>query len=177
MGQTDYAYANSFLAHYLERRPGGGLTVDWSVGRDGGMTLTAEAREAMRREFGMEPLPSEAALDALEAALRGGASRVLLTARRPRAGVREALRRTAGPPSRRPRPRHASADAAATCGAAHGHVSAGTCSPTELKTALEDVAEDEAFDHYGVDSLLVLSLTRALEDVPGRSPRRCSSST
>ncbi len=30
--------------------------------------------------------------------------------------------------------------------------------------ALEDVAEDEAFDHYGVDSLLVLSLTRSLEE-------------
>ncbi|MCF3124167.1 SDR family NAD(P)-dependent oxidoreductase, partial [Streptomyces arenae] len=165
VGQTDYAYANSFLGHYLARRPGGGLTVDWSLWRDGGMTLTAEARQAMAREFGMEPLPTEAALDALEAALRTGRSRVLLTAG-DRARIEAALhRRTAEAPER------PTAGAAAPARTADG---GALRAPTvaflrelladELKMSLEDVAEDEAFDHYGVDSLLVLSLTRALEE-------------
>ncbi|MEU5582777.1 amino acid adenylation domain-containing protein [Streptomyces huasconensis] len=162
VGQSDYAYANSFLDHYLERRPGGGLAVDWSLWRDGGMSLAADAREAMRREFGMEPLPAQAALDALEAALRGGASRLLLTAG-DRARIGEALRDTARPP--RPaaaRPRAEDTDSGDLRAPMVAHLR--ELLAEELKMALEDVAEDEAFDHYGVDSLLVLSLTRSLEE-------------
>ncbi|WP_055550579.1 non-ribosomal peptide synthetase, partial [Streptomyces kanamyceticus] len=165
VGQSDYAYANSFLDHYLERRPGGGLTVDWSLWRDGGMSITTEARQAMLREFGMEPLPTEAALDALEAALESGASRVLLAAG-DRARIAAALRR-------RPvvaEARQAAAAAPARPEADDGELRVPTVEflrellAAELKMPLDDVAEDEAFDHYGVDSLLVLSLTRALEE-------------
>ncbi|MFJ2773105.1 amino acid adenylation domain-containing protein [Streptomyces sp. NPDC087300] len=165
VGQADYAYANSFLDHYLERRPGGGLAVDWSLWRDGGMTITAEARGAMLREFGMEPLATEAALDGLEAALESGLSRVLLAAG-DRARMTEALRgrpAVSGAPATRP-----------GTGDGESPSPAELRAPTveflrelladELKMPLDDVAQDETFDHYGVDSLLVLSLTRALEE-------------
>ncbi|MET9831652.1 amino acid adenylation domain-containing protein [Streptomyces sp. NPDC006385] len=163
-GQTDYAFANSFLDHYLQRRPGRGLAVDWSLWQDGGMTLGAEARRAMRREFGMEPLPTEAALDALEAALAHGATRVLLTAgdaTRIGAALLRADAPQAAPPAAAPAPAEPAEPA--------GDLRAGAVEflrgllAQELKTAVEDIAEDEPFDHYGVDSLLVLSLTRALE--------------
>ncbi|WSI60231.1 amino acid adenylation domain-containing protein [Streptomyces platensis] len=166
VGQTDYAFANSFLDHYLERRPGRGLTVDWSLWRDGGMTLTAEARQGMLREFGMEPLPTEAALDALEGALESGVSRVLLTAG-DRGRIGDALRRRPAEPE----PKRAPTEAApARPDAEDGELRPPTVEflrellAAELKMPLDDVAEDEAFDHFGVDSLLVLSLTRALEE-------------
>ncbi|BCK68539.1 hypothetical protein Srufu_024920 [Streptomyces libani subsp. rufus] len=166
VGQTDYAFANSFLAHYLERRAGRGLTVDWSLWQDGGMTLTAEARQGMRREFGMEPLPTEAALDALEGALESGVSRVLLTAG-DQGRIGEALRRRPAEPA----PKRSSTEAAAARPEADDTELLAPVTEflrellaAELKMPLDDVAEDEPFDRYGVDSLLVLSLTRALEE-------------
>ncbi|WP_143676057.1 non-ribosomal peptide synthetase, partial [Streptomyces milbemycinicus] len=170
VGQTDYAFANSFLAHYLERRqPAQGLAVDWSLWRDGGMTIGAEARQAMRRAFGMEPLPTEAALDALEGALASGASHVLLTAG-DRGRIEDALLRRpavpAGAPDPAPRPARETAPA-------DGDPAGDLRGPAEeflrgllaaeLKMPADDIAADESFEHYGIDSLLVLSLTRELE--------------
>uniref|UniRef100_UPI00114CA987 non-ribosomal peptide synthetase n=1 Tax=Streptomyces sparsogenes TaxID=67365 RepID=UPI00114CA987 len=164
VGQTDYAFANSFLAHYLGRRPGRGLAVDWSLWRDGGMTIDAGARQAMRRSFGMEPLLAEAALDALEGALASGASRILLTAG-DRGRIEEALRREPADPAPRKAVETAPALPEQPAGDLRGPAEEflrGLLA-TELKMAADDIATDESFEHYGIDSLLVLSLTRELE--------------
>ncbi|MDW6057206.1 acyl carrier protein [Streptomyces sp. FXJ1.4098] len=105
----------------------------------------------------------------MEGALASGASHVLLTAG-DRGRIEEALlRRPAAPadaPDPAPRPARETAPA-------DGDPAGDLRGPAEeflrgllaaeLKMAADDIAADESFEHYGIDSLLVLSLTRELE--------------
>ncbi|MEU3571062.1 type I polyketide synthase, partial [Kitasatospora sp. NPDC036755] len=77
-GQSDYAAANAFLDAFAGHRQslvdagernGRTVAVSWPLWADGGMTMDEAGREAMRRERGWEPLPTEAGLRALGRAL------------------------------------------------------------------------------------------------------------
>ncbi|WP_412080952.1 amino acid adenylation domain-containing protein [Streptomyces sp. MCL20-2] len=173
VGQTDYAYANGFLDHFAEERErrrrrgvrrGRTLAAAWPVWADGGMRIDAAGEEYMTRETGLRPLRTGPALAALDRALAATAPRLLLAAG-DEAKILAALNATA------PRPRTASA---APRNQADGPARADVWAQAErfvlrlmaeeLKLPAEEIAATEPFDHYGVDSLITLSLTRRLED-------------
>ncbi|MCY1042400.1 amino acid adenylation domain-containing protein [Corallococcus sp. bb12-1] len=86
-GQGDYAYANAFLdALATERaarvsrgeRSGRTLSLAWPYWKDGGMRVGAPTLQGWKDEQGLEPLSSEEACLAFEAALRGGARSLVL---------------------------------------------------------------------------------------------------
>ncbi len=67
-GQTDYAYANSFLDHYTEyrtqlvkagKRFGKTLTVNWHLWEEGGMTVDNNTKVLFEKTFGMYALSNE----------------------------------------------------------------------------------------------------------------------
>ncbi len=89
-GQTDYAFANSFLDHFADARSGRTLSIAWPYWADGGMRLDAAAQEQIARIWGMRPLASSAGLAAFEAALRSGLSRVMVLSG-DRAKIRQSL--------------------------------------------------------------------------------------
>ncbi|MGY0064532.1 amino acid adenylation domain-containing protein [Streptomyces sp. LZ34] len=174
VGQSDYAFANGFLDHFAldreERRRRGirsGLTlsVNWPLWRDGGMDMDAATQRALRRELGFRPLPTAVALDGLERALSGEAPRLLL-AMGDRAAIGRALEPDdvadhggrSGPSAPRPAAAPPSADLRPATERFLRELLA-----RELKMAVEDIEPDGPFDRYGIDSLLVMSLTRALE--------------
>ncbi|HEU5472314.1 MAG TPA: SDR family NAD(P)-dependent oxidoreductase [Actinophytocola sp.] len=73
VGQANYAAANAAVDALAARRRAEGLpavAVAWGPWADGGMTHGAA--EAQLRRIGLEPMPAEQALDALDGALAGG---------------------------------------------------------------------------------------------------------
>nr|WP_087992202.1 SDR family NAD(P)-dependent oxidoreductase [Bacillus subtilis] len=73
-GQTDYAYANSFLDHFAEyreqkrqksQRNGRTLTINWPLWKEIGMgvSISDQARTSLFRDSGLEELSSEAGAD------------------------------------------------------------------------------------------------------------------
>ncbi|MEV0637360.1 amino acid adenylation domain-containing protein [Streptomyces sp. NPDC050619] len=170
VGQSDYAFANAFLDRFALRREqrrrsgtrfGHSLSVNWPLWRDGGMTMDAAAQQAMRRELGFSPLPADLALDGLERALAGRAPRLLLAT-----GDAAVIERALAAEHITPRGDTGVPVRASTEGPG---LRAGTerflreLLAEELKMPVEDIDADEQFDRYGMDSLLVLSVTRRLE--------------
>ncbi|NEY36835.1 SDR family oxidoreductase, partial [Streptomyces sp. PRKS01-65] len=173
-GQTDYAFANAFLDHFAEERErrrrqgtrrGRTLAAAWPVWADGGMGVDAAGEEYMARQAGLRPLRTAPALAALDRALAATAPRLLLAAG-DQARILAALNAQA--PGSRPdsaAPRTEAADGVPAAGtSAHAERLVLQILAEELKLPAEEIAVAEPFDHYGVDSLITLSVTRRLEE-------------
>ncbi|MFE7390176.1 SDR family NAD(P)-dependent oxidoreductase [Streptomyces sp. NPDC057582] len=77
-GQSTYAYANSFMDHFANRRTGRTLSVAWPHWADGGMSVPPEAVESARAEFGLSPMPAVDGLRTLWSALASGERRIVV---------------------------------------------------------------------------------------------------
>lgn len=86
-GQADYAYANSFLNKFADyrkelcergQRYGTSLSISWPFWQDGGMKMGAEKVKLLKNIYGVEPLPNEAGLNALEEMLLQRESHIIL---------------------------------------------------------------------------------------------------
>ncbi|GHC74447.1 hypothetical protein GCM10007079_08720 [Nocardiopsis terrae] len=85
-GGLNYAAANAFLGHYATAGDGTGPTVrtfDWGLWRGTGLARRYSAH--VRKQYpGIEDFPPEKGAAALDAGMRGGASRILAVAGDPR---------------------------------------------------------------------------------------------
>ncbi|MGC6177121.1 SDR family NAD(P)-dependent oxidoreductase [Lacrimispora sp. 38-1] len=72
IGQSDYAYANSYMDHYAQTRKilglknmrhGKMLSINWPVWEEGGMNID-KGTETLFKSFGVEKMESEAGIDA-----------------------------------------------------------------------------------------------------------------
>ena len=89
VGRGAYAAANAFLdrfaAHRAElqargERHGRTVAIDWPVWAEGGMRVDEDTLAAMRRDMGLEPMPTPQGLQALYEALSSGRDQVLVAA-------------------------------------------------------------------------------------------------
>lgn len=88
-GQSDYAYANSFMDHFaefrnrLERdglRCGTALSFNWPLWRDGGMRIDQQMEDVFEKTMGIRPLETRAGLDVFTKGLAAGQSQILVMA-------------------------------------------------------------------------------------------------
>ena len=86
-GQADYAAANAFMDAYAAcrnsliasgQRRGHTLSVNWPFWQEGGMRIDPATQAAMRRDLGMEPLETEAGMEAFYQALASGKDQVVV---------------------------------------------------------------------------------------------------
>nr|WP_305800660.1 alpha/beta fold hydrolase [Photobacterium sp. GJ3] len=86
-GQTDYAYANGFLDSFATyrnsqveggKRSGATLSINWPLWRDGGMTLATAQLEWIEQNLGLLPMPASEGLKALNYGLLSGLSRLVV---------------------------------------------------------------------------------------------------
>ena len=177
VGIAAYAYASSFLDHYAaarERRreagacSGRSLSIGWSPWGDGGMHLSDDVLAALRRDAGIEPLDRQTGLRALDEALAGSAAHVLVATGEP--DRVERYLRSAAPPGQavdeRPTPAVAAAVGSRSVA---DHLRAIVAE--ETKSPVEHIQADEPFETYGIDSLLVMAITRRLEEAFGDLPK------
>ncbi|REC60783.1 hypothetical protein DRF65_19435 [Chryseobacterium pennae] len=87
IGQSDYASANAYLddyTHYrnilVERgeRYGQTLSINWPLWRSGGMQIDESSEQYLKRHWGMEPLPTNLGMDALDAILKSSLNHILV---------------------------------------------------------------------------------------------------
>ncbi|RPK79151.1 Polyketide synthase PksM [Streptomyces sp. ADI98-12] len=169
-GQADYAYANRFLDAFAawrrgSDRPGRSLSVLWSLWADGGIRMDADDTTQARiaRRAGLRPLPTADALRAWDRALGHDGDHVLVAH-----GELDRIRGLLDAPSPVPVPAPTAATGPAT--AAAEDFLRGVLAEV-LEYPPEDIEADTAFEQYGIDSLLIMELTRRLEDHFGSLPK------
>ncbi|MEU9041357.1 MULTISPECIES: SDR family NAD(P)-dependent oxidoreductase [unclassified Kitasatospora] len=188
-GQTDYAYANRFLDAFAawrraSDRPGRSLSVLWSLWADGGIRVDADEATAARmaRQVGLVAMPTAAALEAFDRALGHDGDHVMV-AHGHLARLREVLDAPAPalPSVAAPAESAASAESAESAASAPDGRSPEVTGAVEefLRGVLaevfdfppEEIDADTAFEQFGIDSLLIMDLTRRLEDHFGSLPK------
>jgi len=177
-GQAGYAAGNAFLDAYAVYRNGlvgqglrcgRTLAVSWSLWLDGGMQMD-EAAARMLRTRGLVPLATEAGIQALYDAWAGGMERVLVLS-----GDVERIR------SYMMRPGVSSALDSAAENAMPAltdqrleektHTYLRKVLGTALKLPADRIGLDSAFESYGIDSVLVMSMTSEMEQSLGPLPK------
>ncbi len=159
--QCDYAAANGYLDAFAGlrnrqvaagARHGRTLAINWPLWREGGMQMSEAARRALAESTGIEAMDSAIGIQALYQALQSNADQLMVLA-----GDRDRL---AALLSRGPAPA-----AAATAFADGEDVLAGLrrLLADTVKIAESRLDNDVPFETYGIDSLMVMDMTAALE--------------
>ncbi len=180
-GQAAYGAANAYLDAYATRREarraagdchGTTVSIGWPLWADGGMRIAPEAADDMRRHRGMEALGFEAGWHALLTALAAGEPRITCVPGDP-ARIRSAF-------AVAPAPAEASAPVAAREPVRTGPASALVAGVTgwlvdlvadQLRIPAERVDSTEDLSAFGIDSIVMVSITRQLERVCGPLPK------
>jgi acyl transferase domain-containing protein/enoyl-CoA hydratase/carnithine racemase/acyl carrier protein len=179
IGQADYAAANGFLDAYAglrnrqvrsgERR-GRTLAIRWPLWRDGGMQPDAAAREQLRETTGIVPMQTATGLAMFYRSLASDCDQTLamegdLTAMQRCLGVGTAMRAVAATVDVVP--------VEAAAGDLTAQTEAFLCRQlaTVLKLPAQRIDPRAPLEDYGIDSILALDLTRALEQAFGALPK------
>nr|QLG04867.1 PulF [Streptomyces sp.] len=196
VGQADYAAANAFMDAFAghrntlvargERR-GRTLSVNWPLWAEGGMGVDSGTERSLREEFGMVPLRTPTGIRALHRALTTGEDQVMVLE-----GDPERLAALIGAPAggHEPTPSEgvpgesAAADQAVDDPAADERETAGADTTEEgigraavayftkllssvIGLPAARIDPEASLEDYGVDSVMTMDLTRALEEVFG----------
>jgi acyl transferase domain-containing protein/NADPH:quinone reductase-like Zn-dependent oxidoreductase/acyl carrier protein/SAM-dependent methyltransferase len=175
VGQSDYAAANAFLDAFAEfrnrlwrrgERHGRTVSIDWYAWQDGGMRQSADRQRHLEETKGLAPLQGVEAVAAFERVLRSTHDQVVVvktandvTARVPRAA--------AGPDASASPPSNGS-----------GVPEERQSVSRRIKDLLQQVTgipvarldETISFGEFGLDSIMIATLTRQLEAHHGQLP-------
>ncbi|MGD9211030.1 MAG: SDR family NAD(P)-dependent oxidoreductase, partial [Desulfobacteraceae bacterium] len=92
LGQSDYAYANSFLDVFVTRREtqrkkhkrsGRTISINWPWWLDGGMRVDRETEELLEKTMGLKGIATEDALNAFEKGVKAGLNHFMILAGEP----------------------------------------------------------------------------------------------
>ena len=169
VGQADYAAANGYLDAFAARRNawasaghrrGRCVSINWPYWIDGGMRTDANVQEQVYRRHGLGGLTSKDGIDAFYAALAADADQVLVLA-----GDAERLSSVAERIGTFALPTASTSRDAAVAGAsvagAADYLRRVVAGVLKLPEARIDV--HAAMEKYGIDSIIVMNLTNALE--------------
>ncbi|HEY8027484.1 MAG TPA: SDR family NAD(P)-dependent oxidoreductase, partial [Burkholderiaceae bacterium] len=190
IGQADYAAGNAFMDAYAQQRNnlvvqrqrhGKTLSINWPLWAEGGMQVDAATRQYLERETGMTPLGTDSGLKALNVALGSNAAQVLLAHGQltklksslmnlESAGSRQEIsavlpKHAAELPSNQNMPEESDEMQEKTVRYFVRLLS------TALKLPSQQIDAHARMETYGIDSILVLDLTRTLEKVFGPLPK------
>lgn len=187
VGQCDYAFANGFLDAFSSwresmrargERYGRTISINWPFWSDGGMALgTGDVRE-MERVFGLRPLDKENGMLALERALSTGSPQVMVAA-----GDHERIRSVVlggrwnpGSPVKVEPPaaaRKLDPEIQPQSSISSREVEEVLMRIFSQRAKLPEgrLHRSDAWSKYGLDSVMVLDLTRELEEVFGPLPK------
>ncbi|MCY9109397.1 SDR family NAD(P)-dependent oxidoreductase [Bacillus atrophaeus] len=165
-GQVDYAYANRYLDAFATKRTkqvkagerhGVTVSVNWPLWQDGGMTVDKRTQEWMKKVMGLDPLSISDGTAGFETAVKSGLTQLVILS-----GSREnILSRKAG--------KHVTKENDSTQGASNQELQLKTeeylkqILADEIKVPVSKIKSHSALEDYGIDSVLLVALTRQLE--------------
>ncbi|MGY0063722.1 SDR family NAD(P)-dependent oxidoreductase [Streptomyces sp. LZ34] len=192
VGQSDYCFANAYQDAFAGarerqrrdgRRSGRTLSIGWPFWTDGGMTIQPDAARRLREQLGIAPLAAEEGCRALERALRLPEPHVVYAG-----GDAAAIRRTFGierpapakapatpsgsAPSESVRNEYRSGESASSAGLKEQMGAYLTRIISErTKSDADKIDPTDDFELFGIDSIIMMSLTRRMEEDFGELPK------
>ncbi|HVI46024.1 MAG TPA: SDR family NAD(P)-dependent oxidoreductase [Chitinophaga sp.] len=178
VGQSDYASANAWLdnyAHYRNeerlkgRRKGQTLSINWPLWKVGGMRIDAASEAYLEKEWGMQPLPVAAGIQAFETLLSSKVGQGVVVYGKAHEIVTHFTQAHKEEKNTPPSfiPDNAETERWRTIATDYIR----KLLAKELKISAHRFEADIPFAKYGIDSILITKLNSCLEDVFGRLPR------
>ncbi len=176
VGQADYACANGYMEMLAERASLDNrfvVSINWPLWRDGGMNIEANALAALEQRTGLKAIDAQTGIGAFHHSLMLAKPRTMLLQGDAKvlSGITDvvtqptaAVVKTAGEAPQKAAP-------------LTGDISAQTEQLLQqqvadlLKMAPEKIDVNAQMDNYGIDSILAMSLTTALEKLFGPLPK------
>jgi amino acid adenylation domain-containing protein len=169
IGQSDYAYANCFMNHFAQNLEGKRklkkfVSISWPLWLNGGMTVSDEVLKKMEDTFGILPLADADGLNAFKKIISSDEENIIvLKAATPNAknvftnksSVGTSEQRSEEPGIQSNDMRERTLDLLKKIIAA------------ETQMPYESIDESERMESYGIDSIMIISLTTKLEDTFG----------
>ncbi|MCG6892178.1 MAG: SDR family NAD(P)-dependent oxidoreductase, partial [Desulfobacteraceae bacterium] len=169
-GQSDYAYANAFMDRFADwrnrmqrrgKRHGKTLSVNWPLWAGGGMDVDDASRRRLRDEMGMVPLHPEKGWQALHVCMDTDHGLVVFGGDPEKfASVWAHSEKPHFPP---PVPRGPVADPAETSLREPTEAFLKTFLAAEVQLPAAKIGTRDPFERFGIDSVMVMNLTRKLE--------------
>jgi acyl transferase domain-containing protein/acyl carrier protein/ubiquinone/menaquinone biosynthesis C-methylase UbiE len=173
IGQCDYAYANSFMDHFAlwreklrqqQKRVGKTLSINWSLWQNGGMQIDEQTKTRFKQTMGLMSLSTESGLLAFETGLDFNHSQMLVVEGFP-TQINRLLNTSVPLPSepKKPEPVTTVNDSKLTSLQQLTQQYLTTLLSKEVKLAATVIRAEEPLEKYGLDSMMVMNLTRRLE--------------
>ncbi|WP_291407346.1 SDR family NAD(P)-dependent oxidoreductase [Actinophytocola sp.] len=174
-GQAAYGFANGFLDAFAAQRDrrcragtrqGHTTSVNWPLWGSGGMTVDSEAQHWLRSQLGLTPLPTDAALAALDAVLAGPTGQILFVGGDGRQVAAQLMEEAPASVAARPAPGDVpSAGDTGIATAVRAVLIEQVASTVKLDPARVDPGT--RLGNYGFDSLALSRLANQLNDALG----------
>ncbi|MGS2738242.1 amino acid adenylation domain-containing protein [Sinomicrobium sp. M5D2P17] len=174
-GQSDYASANAWMdnyAHYREnerikgKRNGRTLSINWPLWKEGGMHISTEAETFMMQHFGLAPMPTDVGLEAFKNLMNSGIAQGMVLygeAEEEMVLSDKSVEAMNSSPTEIAVNNEILYDASVTY--------LRDLLAKELRMPEEKLKAEVPFEHYGIDSVLVIRLSNCLQEVFGKLPR------
>lgn len=179
LGQCDYAYGNHFLDIFAEgrellrkkgERSGKALSINWPLWSNGGIGVDKQIETRLKDKIGMMPLSDENGIKAFKTILKlpdsqvlviyGDAEKIYSTLLQPQQGLSEPAPNNYG---NKKGSLHISTDN-------EEHIYKKTeqyltdLLARETKIPANKIKSNEMFEKYGIDSVMIMNLNKALEN-------------
>lgn len=179
LGQVDYCYGNSYMDHFAITRntlakkglrQGKTVSINWPLWKNGGMHIDAESQLWMKHSLGLVPIETEDGIKALETALQADVSQ-LMVFKGDVAKVTKVIENSKQLLVKEENTElketeiHLETSKEEYKDKAIEYFSELISEKTKIKKEKLDV--EASFGDYGIDSILILSITRSLEKTFG----------
>ncbi|RKZ92367.1 MAG: hypothetical protein DRR19_04435 [Candidatus Parabeggiatoa sp. nov. 1] len=172
VGQCDYAYANSFLDNFVtwreglraaKKRVGKTLSINWPLWQEGGMGVDEATANWLKQVMGMVPLSTANGLVSFETCLQELTGQVLVVE-----GEAQQVKNALNLVNQAPKPvashqQKELSDTDKTQLQAQTENYLKALLAKEIKLELTDIRVHDPLEKYGIDSVMIMSLTRQLE--------------
>ncbi|MDX8047240.1 SDR family NAD(P)-dependent oxidoreductase [Gracilibacillus sp. S3-1-1] len=169
IGQSDYAYANHLMDHFVYmrsqmKRPGKSLSINWPFWKEGGMSIDQELIEDIYNRMGIAPLKEDSGLKAFEYALQSSATQVLVVE-----GDNQKMKKSLEVNSLHTNTREREQMSIENIVSKDEFkedliLYIKNLLSEETKFPVSKINAQAPLEEYGIDSVMVLRLTRELED-------------
>lgn len=168
VGQGDYAYANSFLDYFAayttsKNRFGRRVAIDWPLWKDGGMKADEETKVWMQQKFGVIPLRKENGIQAFEFALQSSIPQLMVLEVEQKGVNKEINRGKSDYKDIKIQKTHiVESEVAEFRERSRKYMT--SIFAKEIKLPQQQVDPREPFESYGINSIMIMSLNRELEE-------------
>ncbi|QKH04694.1 SDR family NAD(P)-dependent oxidoreductase (plasmid) [Bacillus cereus] len=174
VGQSDYAYGNAFMDEFAQMKVAQGekqfISINWPLWKDGGMHVDESTVATFFESYGMVPLRTESGIAAFEQILHTGLAQVMVIE-----GNKERIHSVIDPIKYESDKQVVPEIFLDEKDKVHLYKKTEAflkeVLSDEIGLSVKKISSKASFENYGVDSIMIMNLTRNLEKQFGNLPK------